>query len=228
MDPLRGSAWSAPEMVGGFARSSPNQTLLAFAARERAAGACAAIDIGCGAGRNLIPLARQGWTIAGVDLSRPMIEAAAARVREDGIAHAALALAPMDALPFADACADLVIAHGIWNLARSAAEFRRAVREAARVARTGAALFVFTFSRRTIPADASPVAGETFVFTQFAGEPQCFLTDAQLVEEMRTAGFAPDPVMPLMEYNVPRPGALMQPRAPVIYEAVFRRARYVE
>jgi ubiquinone/menaquinone biosynthesis C-methylase UbiE len=53
----------------------------------------------------------------------------------------------MDRLPLGDASIDLVVAHGIWNLARSAAEFRRAIAEAARVARPDAGLFVFTFSR---------------------------------------------------------------------------------
>jgi ubiquinone/menaquinone biosynthesis C-methylase UbiE len=67
--------------------------------------------------------------------------------------------APMDAIPIGDRSFDLVIAHGIWNLARSAAEFRRALREAARVAKSGAGLFVFTFSRNTFPAETEPVSG---------------------------------------------------------------------
>ena len=54
----------------------------------------------------------------------------------------------------------------------------RAVDEAARVAKPGAGLFVFTFSRHTLPAETLPVAGEPFVFTQFSGEPQCFLTES--------------------------------------------------
>ena len=128
----------------------------------------------------------------------------------------------MDALPVRDGSCDLVIAHGIWNLARSAADFRRAVREAARVAKTGAGLFVFTFSRHTLPPDAEPVVGEAFVFTQFSGEPQCFLTEEQLVSELSAAGFVSEPSVPLSEYNRPRPGTLGG-GAPVIYEAAFRR-----
>ena len=62
----------------------------------------------------------------------------------------------MDRLPLADRSCDFVIAHGIWNLARSAVEFRRAVAEAARVAAPGAALFVFTFSRHTFPPETAP------------------------------------------------------------------------
>jgi hypothetical protein len=87
---------------------------------------------------------------------------------------------------------------------------------------TGAALFVFTFSRNTLPADAEPVAGEPFVFTQFSGEPQCFLTSDQLIDEMAGAGFVREPAVPLQEYNRPRPGMLTS-GAPVIYEAAFRR-----
>lgn len=224
-DPLAGSNWSAASTVHGFSQSPPNDTLMALAGRERARWPHPrAIDIGCGAARNLLPLARQGWHVLGTDWSRPMLDAAVGRVAEAGLsAMTELALAPMTDLPAADASCDLIIAHGIWNLARSAAEFRQGVAEAARVARPGAALFVFTFSRHTLPTDAAPVAGETFVFTQFSGQPQCFLTETQLLDELAAAGFSRDPAVPLSEYNLPRPGALRTGKVPVIYEAAFRR-----
>ena len=126
----------------------------------------------------------------------------------------------MDALPVRDGSVDLLIAHGIWNLARSSTQFRRAVREAARAARPGAGLFLFTFSRNTLPADAAPVAGEPFVFTQFSGEPQCFLTREQILHELGEAGFTPDPAVPLTELNA-RTG-LLPARGPVIYQGAFR------
>jgi len=225
MDPLAGSSWSAPRTVEGFARSAPNAVLMAFAAEElRRCGSGCALDLGCGAGRNAVPLARSGWTVLGTDLSWPMLCAAETRVREERLDdHLHLVLAPMETIPAKDRSVDLVIAHGIWNLARSAAQFRAAIEEAARVAKPNAALFVFTFSRNTFPAETSPVDGETFVFTQFSGEPQCFLTEAQLVEEVGRVGFVPDPRVPLHEHNRPRAGALSVGTAPVIYEAAFRR-----
>jgi ubiquinone/menaquinone biosynthesis C-methylase UbiE len=152
-----------------------------------------------------------------------MLDAAAVRVETAELRGSArLALAPMHELPVADRSVDLIVAHGIWNLARSGEEFRRGVREAARVARLQAALFVFTFSRRTLTAAARPVPGETFVFTEFSGQPQCFLTADQLIGEMAAAGFLPDPAVPLTEHNVPRPGAIPTGKVPVIFEAAFR------
>lgn len=223
MDPLKGSNWSAAGTVAGFADSPPNETLMRFAARERVRGGSCAVDVGCGAGRNLVPLARAGWTIVGVDLSRPMLDAAAARVAAENLSRQVyLSLAPMHALPVASRTIDLVIAHGIWNLARSGAEFRAAVREAARVARKDAGLFVFTFSRRTLPASAQPVDGEAFVFTGFSGEPQCFLTEEQLVSELAAAHFRLDDGVPLTEHNGPRPGSIRSGNVPVIFETAFR------
>jgi SAM-dependent methyltransferase len=128
----------------------------------------------------------------------------------------------MDALPFPDARFDLVVAHGIWNLARSGAELRRALAEAARVARPGAGLFLFTFSRATLPDGAAPVAGERFVFTQFSGEPQVFLREAEVLEVLEAAGFVRDPPGPLTEYNRPPPGRVAG-GGPVIWEGTFRR-----
>ncbi len=224
IDPLAGSPWSAPGTVEGFLGSAPNQVLLDFAARERnGRHGMVAVDIGCGAGRNSVPLAATGWDVIGTDLSWPMLQAARGRqAPESSSGRLTLSLAPMEHLPLADRCADLVIAHGIWNLARSAAQFRAAVLEAGRIAKSGAGLFVFTFSRHTLPDDAQPVPGEPFVFTQFSGQPQCFLTDAQLFGELQRAGFLPDSAVPLTEYNRPT-AATIQQGGPVIYEAAFRR-----
>jgi hypothetical protein len=130
----------------------------------------------------------------------------------------------METIPARDGSFDLVVAHGIWNLARSAFQFRRALTEAARVAKAGAGLFVFTFSRNTFPPGTEPLPGERFVFTQFSGEPQCFLTEAQLVAELREVGFEPEPGVPIREYNRPQPGMLRAASGPVIYEGIFRRA----
>lgn len=222
-DPLAGSSWSEPGTVAGFAQSSPNPVLVRFAIGERAAGGQRAIDIGCGAGRNALPLAVLGWNVVGLDLSWPMIAAAARRVREERPAgRVDLALAPMEALPIQGRTADLIIAHGIWNLAQSSAQFRAGIREAARIAKPGAALFVFTFSRATLAPDVQPVAGEPFVFTEFSGAPQCFLSGSQLMAELGDAGFVPDPAVPLTEYNRPRPGTVRTGGPPVIYEAAFR------
>ena len=218
------SPWDSEGMVAGFARSSPNPVLMQFAAAElRRAPGGRALDIGCGAARNAVPLARQGWKVLGVDRSWPMLVAAAERSRAEGVHdRVQVSLAPMEALPVRDRRVDLLIAHGIWNLAADSGQFRRAVREAGRVARQGTGLFVFTFSRNTFPPGTVPVASESFVFTEFSGEPQVFLTAEQLYAELADAGFTPDPAVPLTEYNRRAEGAPRGGGPPVIYECAFR------
>ena len=227
MDPLAGSPWSTPDTVAGFVRSPPNSVLLSVAGNEFArVGAGRLLDIGCGAGRNAVPLASLGWDVLGTDLSWPMLLAASDRVAAvPAIGRLRLVLASMDSLPVSTGSIDFIVAHGIWNLAPSGAIFRRAVAEAARVAVAGAALFVFTFSRHTLGPEAEPVPGERFVFTQFSGQPQCFLTEEELVAELEAAGFDLEAGSSIKEYNLPQSGALIQAKGPVIYEGVFRRRR---
>lgn len=210
-------------MVASFAQSAPNATLLHYVQHLRRSDAFQIVDIGCGAGRNLVPLARMGCRVLGLDLSWPMLHAAADRVRQENLDdRVTLAVAAMDRVPAKWATADLIIAHGIWNLARSAHELRGAIREATRIAKPDAGLFVFTFSRNTLAPDARPVAGEPFAFTQFSGQPQTFLTAQQLTSELAYAGFLPDPAVPLTEHNKRPAGALTAGGPPVIYEGAFR------
>ena len=215
------AAWDRADVVEGFVRSAPNADLLEYARRRRCPRSLTRVlDIGCGAGRNALPLAVHGCDVIGIDRSPAMLEAAATRAHTGRLK---LLEGTMDALPIRSGTIDLIVAHGIWNLARSGGEFRRAVREAARVARPGAALFVFTFSRQTLPSEADPIAGEAFVFTQFSGAPQVFLTREELVAELHAAGFGPDPELPIRELNLPPPGQVRIGGAPVIFQAGFRR-----
>ena len=219
--------WEDAGVVRGFSTAAPNEVLLGFVRGELARRpGLRVLDLGCGAARNAAPMAAEGASVIGTDMAWPMLEAARQRVKAAGLeSRVALLRAPMDRLPLADASVDLVIAHGIWNLARSGAELRRAIAEAARVARPGAGVFVFTFSRATLSPGDQPVPGEDFAFTQFAGEPQCFLTEAELVSELRLAGFEKDPKGPLTEYNRPVSGRTLTRGGPVIYEGTFRAVR---
>jgi len=214
------SPWSSPKVVARFSTSAPNSELMQFATAEQRRGTGSRLlDIGCGAGSNAVPLARIGWDVLGLDLSEAMLQAATRRADEGNLtATLRFESAPMERLPVEDRSYDFIVAHGIWNLARSAVEFRQALQEAGRAARPGAALFIFTFSRNTFPPEAAPVDGEPFVFTQFSGQPQCFLTEAQLIEELSIAGFVKEPGVPLKEYAQPQSGTM-----PAIYEGIFRR-----
>ena len=124
-DPLAGSTWSAATTVAGFARSSPNEVLMRYARALRRAGGVRLLDLGCGAGRNAVPLAREGWNVLGTDLSWPMLRAAAERVREEGPqGRLRVALAPMDLLPppTAASMSSWPMASGTWHVrARSSA-----------------------------------------------------------------------------------------------------------
>lgn len=212
------STWDAPELVARFSVSPGNKILHAFAEKEWGNRTeHSLLDIGCGAGSNAIPLARIGWQVLGLDLSTPMLAAATQRAEKQELSHRTqFKSAPMDQLPVEDCSQDFIVAHGIWNLAGSSKEFRKGLREAARVARTGAALFVYTFSRSTLPPETKPVAGETFLFTEFSGNPQCFLSETQLIDELDAAGFAQKPASPITEYER-IPGG-----KPAILEGIFR------
>lgn len=70
------------------------------------------LEVGCGAGTDLIRFARHGARAAGVDIAASSIALAAKNFQHEGL-PAALAVADGEALPFADRSFDLIYAHGV-------------------------------------------------------------------------------------------------------------------
>jgi SAM-dependent methyltransferase len=97
------------------------------------------LELGCGTGRLLGPLARLGRPVVGIDRSAPMLVRAAARLsRRRHASPATLVRGDITTLPFATASFGLVIApYGMLQSLLNAADLRRTLREVARVLRRG-------------------------------------------------------------------------------------------
>jgi SAM-dependent methyltransferase len=101
------------------------------------------LEVGCGAGTDLIRFARNGAMATGVDLAPASIELAAQNFT---IAHlrADLAIADGEALPFRDNSFDLVYAHGVVQYTT---DDRALVRECRRVLKAGGVAVFQVYNR---------------------------------------------------------------------------------
>jgi SAM-dependent methyltransferase len=103
--------------------------------KEFVAGRRRSLELGCGTGRLLIPLARQGARIVGVDYSTAMLDRARRRLRTlPASRRPRLVRADIRRLPFLDSSFDRVFApYGVLQSLTSDADFDAAIREAARL-----------------------------------------------------------------------------------------------
>ena len=120
------------------------------------------LDAGCGFGRNLVYLLREGCEVFALD------------AQEEAVAHVralAAELAPalpsgnfrvgaIDKMPFADGFADVVICNSVLHFARDERHFVAMVEELWRVLRVGGLLFVRLGSR--IGMDFEPLGGHLY------------------------------------------------------------------
>jgi arsenite methyltransferase len=130
------------ESLPGWATSRFAGVGSPFAAGEIPAGATV-VDHACGAGTDLLIAARRAGAMGhaiGVDITPAMQRAARRAAFESGLsARIEVRAGSFDALPVADASADVVLSNGVLNLAE---DKLRVLGEALRVLRPGGALYL--------------------------------------------------------------------------------------
>jgi SAM-dependent methyltransferase len=148
------------------------------------------VDAGCGGGRNLVYLLREGYEVFGVDAD----PAAVASVREmaqglaPGLPSANFRVAGIEVMPFPDAFADVVVCHSVLHFAQDEANFDAMVRGLWRVLRPGGMLFcrLGTFIGAGSGIEFEPVGPRRFRMSHGA---EWFLADeAKLMELTRALG----------------------------------------
>jgi SAM-dependent methyltransferase len=94
-----------------------------------------ALELGCGTGRLLLPLARAGLTVTGIDRSAPMLDRALARVAKMARARRpAIVRGDIRALPFESSAFGMVVApYGMLQSLTSNRDLTRALTEVSRV-----------------------------------------------------------------------------------------------
>ena len=161
-------------------------------------------DAGCGTGRNLVYLLRQGFEVCGNDAN-------AAAIAQVGALAAALApggrhdfrIEAIEATSFPDRHADVVIASAVLHFARDAAHFETMLRQLWRVLRPGGLFFARLASTIGIEDKVTPLDGPAFAVRGRSGGryhlpdgSDRFLVDAAVIEEWtgRLGGILIDPI----------------------------------
>ncbi|HWB32802.1 MAG TPA: class I SAM-dependent methyltransferase [Acidobacteriaceae bacterium] len=143
------------------------------------------LDAGCGGGRNIQYLLREGYEVFGVDVSAEAVDAVrkmAAKLAPQLPAEN-FQVAGLEAMPFADEFADIVICHSVLHFAQDEAQLQAMVQGLWRVLRPGGMLFCRLAS--TIGASPGmafePVSGRRF---RMSHGPEWLLVDEPLLMEL--------------------------------------------
>ncbi len=139
------------------------------------------LDAGCGGGRNLVYLLREGYDVHAVDEDPHAV----ASVRElaatlaPSLPASQIQVAAVDRLPFPDDAFDVVISNTVLHFARDDAHFEAMVREMWRVLAPGGLVFVRLASSIGMMQPLEHLGGRHFVLPD--GTTRYVVDEAQLM-----------------------------------------------
>jgi len=142
------------------------------------------LDAGCGYGRNLVYLLREGTDIFGIDANAAAIGHVRrlAKSLNANLPGENFQTSPVEKMPFPDDFADVVLCNSVLHFARSATQFHAMVAELWRVLRPGGLLFCRLASR--IGMDFSPAGNDLYAMPD--GQ-HWFLVDEQTLLDLAVA-----------------------------------------
>lgn len=133
--------------------------------RERVRPGMKILDAGCGAGRNLIYLLREGYEVFGADYNAGAIESVRVLAAQlaPGLPAGNFRQEPAESMSFPDAFADMVISSAVLHFARDDEQFRAMLRGSWRVLKSGGLFFCRLASSIGVENQIRPIAGRRYL-----------------------------------------------------------------
>lgn len=157
--------------------AEPDDFIVSFAQTLRKKGCRTVLDVGCGAGRNAVFLAEEGFYAVGVDISSTALELALEKARSKGVKRCIFVKHDFRELPFPDAHFDAAFScYGIENTSLSG--IRKALSEMSRVVEDDGLILVTLHSPKHWRfGQGKEVGRNTFmVLDRIKGKPVRFIT----------------------------------------------------
>lgn len=180
-----GSYWNDQATVAAFAALTPPAYLTDLLDSPAPADALA-LDVGCGAGRNLPALIAAGYRVLAVDLHPGMLRQA--RKQHAGT-RTTFAEANVTRLPLADQQAHLVVCHGVLHNLHHRQDVTDGLRELHRVLKPNGTLSLNTFTAAHLDPCLKTLGSDVYALP--SGQHMTLLAPADLLALIRQAGLSP-------------------------------------
>ncbi len=161
--------------------------------RGRIAAPMRVFDAGCGGGRNLVYLLRNGFDVCGNDIDPTAVAQVRAMAAAMASARPDVRVEPIEESSFPDAHADVVIASAVLHFARDPQHFEAMLRQLWRVLRPGGLFFARLASDIGISADVVALGHGRYTLPDGSDR---YLVNAAAIDEWtaRLGGALIDPI----------------------------------
>lgn len=152
------------------------------------------LDAGCGSGRNLVYLLREGYEVLAVDADAHAVEGVRTlgRMLAPSLPASNFRAEPVEEMSFDDACADVVISSAVLHFARDDAHFEGMLQGMWRVLKPGGLFFCRLASSIGMESQIEPVAGRRYRLPD--GSERYLVDAALLVGLTERLGTLADPI----------------------------------
>ncbi len=141
------------------------------------------LDAGCGFGRNLVYLLREGYEVWGADLNADAVESVRALARQfaPGRPASNFRVEAVESMSFEGGCADVVISNTVLHLAADEAQFEAMLAGSWRVLKPGGLFFCRLGSTIGMESQVEQVKGRRYLSLDGS---ERYLVDAALLEAL--------------------------------------------
>ena len=143
------------------------------------------LDAGCGAGRNIVYFLREGYEVYEADAEAEAVDGfrSLARLHAPALPLSNFQLAPVESMPFVDACAEVFISNTVLHFARDDGHFEAMLDGTWRVLKPGGLFFSRLGSAIGMESQVKQIEGRRYWSPDGS---ERYLEDAELLEPLKT------------------------------------------